>query len=512
MILFLAGLFSSLVAHWLYGDAVLAVRRELRRPAPKPAWSWELRGLAKFPASYEAWHADTFGLRDQLVRWHNLEKLFVFHTAPVARLFLGERGWIFFTEERSRENWRGLLPFDEIEKLEWKRVLEARRDWCARRGIAYLFAIAPNKETIYPDYLPSSETKHGPTRREFFFPWMREHSDVALCDLAESLQAERTHDRLEQQDFVFNPLGTHWTDRGAWAGAEALAAELARRFPAMQPGRREDRQSTLREGTQDSWALSLLCEDILTEPIWGYSPRAGTSAQSVTPLGDESTGAERAYVTSHGELPSLLMLHDSFGPAAETPLAEHFSRMVTLSQTEALEQRVRLDRPAILLEMYTERRLAHWPLTDLQGELRLKSGEFDKLQRARPELDSQALLAAIDPVGGTTLQRDEKRRELLVVTASNADRLLLPEADPPDGHSLCLRLSVVAPEETVLSFWYQIKDDPHYRDERKLTMHLDAGPRTLIVRLFAPGLRGRVLVQPGWSLGRYVLRDLDLRW
>src|SRR5204862_369648 len=82
-------------------------------------------------------------------------KLFVFGVSPSPKVMLGRDDWLFYTGESSVEIFRGTRPFDETALEEWCRALESQRDFLARRGIAYVFAIAPNKETIYPDLVPA---------------------------------------------------------------------------------------------------------------------------------------------------------------------------------------------------------------------------------------------------------------------------------------------------------------------------------------------------------------------
>ncbi len=54
--------------------------------------------------------------------------------------------------------------------LEDKSILKVAQnmkyDWLifAQRGIEYLYVIGPNKETVYPDYVPAAQKRVGPTR------------------------------------------------------------------------------------------------------------------------------------------------------------------------------------------------------------------------------------------------------------------------------------------------------------------------------------------------------------
>ena len=59
----------------------------------------------------------------------------------------------------------GTQPFTPEELEQYQKILEARRDWLAERGIPYLFVIPPNKDTIYPEFMPPAYTKVRPKSR-----------------------------------------------------------------------------------------------------------------------------------------------------------------------------------------------------------------------------------------------------------------------------------------------------------------------------------------------------------
>ena len=164
--------------------------------------------------------------------------LFVLHTTPAAEFFLGENGWFYLTGDDSRASWRGLRRLAP-EKLEaWRKALEARRDRLKEQGIEYVYVVAPNKQSIYPEHLPESEHSLGPTPLDQLQAWLAARSDVSFLDLRPALLAEKTHDRPEQGDFVFHKLGMHWSSRGAWAAVQAVVAKLAERFPDLKPAER----------------------------------------------------------------------------------------------------------------------------------------------------------------------------------------------------------------------------------------------------------------------------------
>src|SRR5690349_15457638 len=128
--------------------------RERRKPAPEPDLPSSLETYVAYPASYEAFYKDDLGLRDQLLRWNSIVKVFVFNVSPAPIAYIGKDGWMFYTGANTRENHRGLLGFPQKNLEEWARMLRDKRAMLAARGIEYLYVIAPDKETIYADKLP----------------------------------------------------------------------------------------------------------------------------------------------------------------------------------------------------------------------------------------------------------------------------------------------------------------------------------------------------------------------
>src|SRR5262249_17915244 len=139
-------------------------RNEYRPAAPLPHWPGTPSGWNALPKAFEAWFLDAFGLRDKLIRLHSLGKLFVFGRSPTPKAMLGRDMWLFYAGGREMEVARGQAAFTRSDLESWRRVLEAQRDALRLRGIAYVVAIAPCKESVYPEMLPARFDRIGPTR------------------------------------------------------------------------------------------------------------------------------------------------------------------------------------------------------------------------------------------------------------------------------------------------------------------------------------------------------------
>ena len=186
----LIGLFTAML--WLPAlDAFCHIdwtrpRNENRAMAvfPKPPTGWH--GLQVYVGGLEAYFNDHFGFRKCLVQWNYKFRAKVFKDKNTRDVLIGKNGWLFYAAGDAIDHYSGLLQFTPQQLHDWQVLLERRRDWLARRGIAYLFVVTPDKHTIYPEELPDWVVKvHPQTKLDQFIAYMHEHSAVPILDLRE---------------------------------------------------------------------------------------------------------------------------------------------------------------------------------------------------------------------------------------------------------------------------------------------------------------------------------------
>src|SRR5262245_54993986 len=68
---------------------------------------------------------------------------------------VGAEGWQFISKIDSiDEKNAATVKLSQAELVHWARTLESRTAWCNRAGAAYHFMIAPNKASVYGEFLP----------------------------------------------------------------------------------------------------------------------------------------------------------------------------------------------------------------------------------------------------------------------------------------------------------------------------------------------------------------------
>jgi hypothetical protein len=507
---FAAAIAAPMVATAISGGASDASRTELRALAPEPRAPRTLAEALAWPARFEAWYGDHFGLRQRLLRQHNLAKWEFFGVSPTERFVRGRDGWVFLDENGSLDSFRGVRPWPAPRLAGWVRMLEARAAWLRERGIAHVFALAPSKEQVYDELVPSDLTRAGPSRLDELAEALLAHRDVPFVDLRTALRAERVHDgERGEDDLVYFRLGTHWTDRGAYAACAAIADALRERSGvSLALPRREDFfVAALGEG--DSLAKQLYMERELAQIAWRWKMGAARRAQY-----DDAQADHAPEWTSECDAaePRGLVLHDSFGTSVRVPLAECFSRATFVWGWGFDVDRIERERPDVVIELFTDRAL-------LQSPPDLSRIEDPALARARfeaatpierfdePSIDSgwrpheRTELAELAGEDGPGLRVSAERRQPGVVT---------PRIDFPRDTAAILRLDVTSPRERGVEVYYEKRREPGFDRRNSCFGLLPAGRSQVTVEILDADLAGALLLRFS-ERGEYLVHALEVR-
>jgi hypothetical protein len=488
------------------------VKREFRDPYPRPSLPTTLRGWERLPRAFDDWWGDSFGFRPQLIRWHNALKLFGFGVTPTAELFLGPGQQLFTTREQSLEVFRGAAPMSERELWVWAHVLRARRQWCAERGMRYLYVLCPNKETIYPERVSRRYPKIGPTRREQLLAHVAGASDVPFFDLTPALEQAKREWAAEGD--VYYRLGTHWDGRGTLAAWRALDRALRALAPDMRELGEDKVRVAPHPGQGDSWAGRLYLEDVLLQENVELDLDLAVELAPVDPQSSHSVFAELPDVSA----PRLLMFHDSFGEHIRKILAGQFSRSrfhVGPGFDTAL---IESERPDLVVHLQVERALAGYvPCTSPLDTRETLAPAFAESRRVLLDLGRWG-----QPSGEGGLRAAPLADGTFFVESPGRDgALFVPALEVPPGCWAILRIEIEAPEpsELTLEFLTSTQRAAFERGDarcwsrqgRSWSAPLAQGPNELWVKLLVPQLWGPMKLFTGGAPGAFRLRALEAR-
>ncbi len=240
------------------------VNMENRELASVP--TGDFPSLAAFADGWERYAVDNFGFRPYLIRWNSILKLTCLGASPVPSVILGKDSWLFYHAEALSDgntinDFRGTIPLSQAELVRLQRRIEANQEVFAGRNIVYLVAIAPNKSTIYSEFLPDHIRKfRNTTRLDQLINHMQEHSRVKILDLREVLFKAKT------EHPVYWKTDSHWNSYGAYVGYREIMRRLSASLPNLAAVPIEDGRIMVdRSPTGGDLAQMLFLQDALAE-------------------------------------------------------------------------------------------------------------------------------------------------------------------------------------------------------------------------------------------------------
>jgi len=372
IVLFGIAISAPLAGH-LLGWKTSDVLEEKRNLAPPP----DLRqtALADVPAKFDRYWQDHFGFRAAMIRQHNYVRHDLLADSN-AQVIVGQQGWLFFAGAGLLEEYTGRAPFPAAALARWSEELTWRHQWLAKQGIRYAFVIAPNKSTVYPEYLPPALRNHAGVSRCM---QLRQHLLASHCP-AQVFELTEALCRAKEHAEVYFPTDSHWNGQGFLVAHRVLWDWLRRQWPDVEPDplARWRIVRTVQYGYGD------------LRTMLGLSVSGGREGEFLASTGPKTIQSATLLVPPECVLPPsrgwddpvvynnpqgkrrLLLFGDSFWHAGavdrKQPLADSFahSAMVTLYPTRRdFVALVRQQRPDVVIEERVERSLFALPINDL---------------------------------------------------------------------------------------------------------------------------------------------------
>ena len=245
---------------------------------------------------------DRFYLRQELITAGRKISAGLFRATGEDDVIIGKNGWLFYGS--TLDNFTGAGGLTEREYFAAAKNLSLMNEYCESRGIRFLFTCAPNKNSVYGEFMPNTGV-----RAERY----------AAAELYSLLDASGTpyanlHTAFNALDeTLYFAHDSHWTSRGAALAADVIGGALGR------PSRYFEGNCTPAPHTGDLYEMVYPAwEDSETDLV--YTPAieltygaGGTRPDSIT-ITAEGSGEGR-----------LFMYRDSFGNNLYPYMADSFA-------------------------------------------------------------------------------------------------------------------------------------------------------------------------------------------
>jgi alginate O-acetyltransferase complex protein AlgJ len=225
---FLAVIALPLLGAWFRWDPWYGFS-EKRELAAFPDWPRNYSQASSFLPDVLSFYRDNFGFRRSLIHGLALTEVGFFHISSKSSVILGDEGWLYLrlTDGPGSSESSQLAPLSESELDRWQYPLEQRRAWLAKRHISYLVVIVPEKQSIYPEFLPDREGKlqYEQWAGQLIGRLKSTGSPVAILDLQPYLFQAKSREQ------IYWKADTHWNQYGLYVGYRAMMDEIPRVLP-----------------------------------------------------------------------------------------------------------------------------------------------------------------------------------------------------------------------------------------------------------------------------------------
>ncbi len=259
----------------------------------------------------EAWFSEHFGLRPEMVTAYGKLTHKLFATSSNQDVIIGKDDWLFYADTINDS--LGISSITTNGAKHIAKTVSMLSEYAAEHDAELVFTVAPNKSSIYGEYLPSRFVTTGEPNALDLLTEALSETDVSYCDLRKALQSSAA----KQPDFpIYHKLDTHWNGEGAMIGFSSLMHTLSLDDHGFPSAKREITQDW--EG--DLWKMLYPSEEHPDTNVVYDIPKTYETIGRFRSVDDLNIRTECSSAEG-----SLLMVRDSFGRALIPLFSEAFA-------------------------------------------------------------------------------------------------------------------------------------------------------------------------------------------
>lgn len=298
-------------------------------------------------------------------------------------VIVGYDGYMFYGDTVDDFQGQGFLH-DQIYNRA-VQMLRERNSWAEQHGKKFYFVIAPNKNTVYPDYMPEGYTMAS-YRRYDQFVQIIQSAGITAVDLRETMNAAV---KADPQRNLYYKYDTHWNNHAGFLAYQTTMNMIRKDFPNAIMHQKDEYQINYCETYMKDQAYYLGYYDYFkdygpvytlksgkTATLTKYEPRTswGQFAFAYECTSGPNTGfSDKLYWLQYtndynSSAPDIYVMRDSYSIAMIPFLKDSF-HMSTYNWTFSFSQEeIENAKADIILVIVAERNLKSYvnstPVTD----------------------------------------------------------------------------------------------------------------------------------------------------
>lgn len=194
--------------------------KEKRKLADKPQIKNEDGSLNfGFFDDFDSYFSEHFAFRQQLVTADGRLKATLLGTSPNSNVIVGKDGWLYY--KNSADDFLNINTISKRAINNIRHNLDLVERYCQQNNIEFIVTVIPNKNTIYPEYMPFNYVPADAQNNLGMLTEKLSDTDYFL-DMRSVLSSAQSNIPL------YHKTDTHWNNLGAYVGHSGIMSKLGR--------------------------------------------------------------------------------------------------------------------------------------------------------------------------------------------------------------------------------------------------------------------------------------------
>jgi len=277
-------------------------------------------------------------------------------SALVNKVIIGKDQEMFPSSEFIIDDFVGEMKLDVPQLISIRQSIIERIQYLENRGVDYYLFFAPNKQSIYPDKLPSKYTKrHKPGKTmldqllQFF-----QHDSIIIdhsCDVRSNLRSISASKEIGESLYYKNDL--HWNAHGAFIGYHTLFQKMAKKNKQFIPYEGNDFEINRYIDQSGDLASMLLLHKDEPRTVIEYHLKEGNRFMLEPIYGKDRYPYFHSSINDEA-LPRALVFRDSFCQEMMQFISLHFSDALYVWNQEFNEDLIAEQKANVVIQEVTE--------------------------------------------------------------------------------------------------------------------------------------------------------------
>ncbi len=312
-----------------------------------------------FPHGFEKYFNDHFGFREFFIHRYHKELKKWFGIAGTSIVLQGKGRWLFYTGNDLLKDFQGEFQLTRKELEQWHTTQQQRYLWLQKRGIHYVSFSPPNKQSIYPEFMPEGFLDlKGKSRMDQLHNYLRTHPLPPYINIRESIRDAKRIRKL------YFELDSHWNLYGAYIAFQKVMSHVQQLFPQESFTTEFDFHRNPKRSFGGDLATMNMVSRRVSEPVAKLrkKKRCGQVDVFTLPLSGLGTKKYEKPILTKCPEASLraVVFADSFITNIKPFFSENFSEILYLRKPydqANIEELLETFRPDIIMEERVERNI-----------------------------------------------------------------------------------------------------------------------------------------------------------